>query len=489
MNRLTRLTWNFWIWPAVIQLVLAAVVFGVVVSGKATEGTNLRGRQVVAVALACAAAWGATWWAARRQLGPWPRLLDEVQQLAAGAPTRVHLVPDDSLLQPLSESLQTLADRVSDQQKSQTEGQQLSAVLDHMVEGVLAVDGERHVRFANRAAGEMLGFELEQATDRPLPELVRYYLLHRLLDEAMSSGTRQRAELIVGRQSPRRVLNVSATPLSNPGGLGATIVMTDISELRRLESLRQDFIANVSHELKTPLSSIKAYAETLINGALYDERANLKFLKGIDEQAERLHRLIKDMLSLARIESGRKAFEMAPVEVRKMAEICIADYQPAAQAKNISLAGQLDGLGGVLVHADEEGLREIIGNLIDNAIKYTPSGGRVDVFGQTAGDEVVVEVHDTGIGVPAEHLDRLFERFYRVDKARSRELGGTGLGLSIVKHLCQVFRGSVSVTSQPNHGSQFRVMLPKATQQPAGSDDPSHSSSESVQRAVPGTTG
>ena len=207
------------------------------------------------------------------------------------------------------------------------------------------------------------------------------------------------------------------------------LVFHDVTDLRRLERMRQDFVANASHELKTPLASIKAYTETLLDWALHDETVNRRFLERIDEQVERLNQLILDLLSLARLESGQEFFEHGPLSLVPVLESCVEAHRGRAEAKNLSLTfdpGSLDD--DTLVLADEEAVRQIFDNLIDNAIKYTPEGGKVRVTCSLAADAVSVEVADTGIGIPRDDLPRIFERFYRVDKARSRELGGTGLG-------------------------------------------------------------
>jgi two-component system phosphate regulon sensor histidine kinase PhoR len=251
-------------------------------------------------------------------------------------------------------------------------------------------------------------------------------------------------------------------------------VIHDITELRRLESIRRDFLANVSHELKTPLSSIKAYTETLQNGA--DPETTQRFLSRIEEQANRLHNLILDMLVLARIESDHQSFEIVSVDLAEAARGCVEAQRRAADAKRISLhlqCASADGSAACRVRADREGLREILDNLVDNAIKYTPEGGSVTIGWRSDAGKTVesssrdlqsaictLTVSDTGIGIKPADQERVFERFYRVDKARSRELGGTGLGLSIVKHLAQSFGGSVAVASTPGEGSTFTVELP-----------------------------
>jgi two-component system phosphate regulon sensor histidine kinase PhoR len=264
-----------------------------------------------------------------------------------------------------------------------------------------------------------------------------------------------------------RIFDALAAPLPGDPPPGIVLVLRDVSELKRVEQMRQQFIANVSHELKTPLSSIKAYTETLLAGAREDPVHAQRFLERIDEQAGRLHQLILDMLTLARIESREAALELADVPVARVVRRCLADYEPQAAARQVMLVNSVEEKE-VNVRADEEALRQILSNLIDNAIKYTPAEGRVSIGCGVDNGVAIIEVSDTGAGIPAEHHARLFERFYRVDNARSRELGGTGLGLAIVKHLCQAMGGNVSVSSQVGKGSTFAVRLPLAGSQAAG---------------------
>jgi two-component system phosphate regulon sensor histidine kinase PhoR len=242
------------------------------------------------------------------------------------------------------------------------------------------------------------------------------------------------------------------------------LVFHDVTDLRRLERMRQDFVANVSHELKTPLASIKAYTETLLDWALHDENVNVKFLHRIEEQADRLNQLILDLLSLARLESGLESFEHRPLALSPLVSACVEAHRDRAEAKSQSLGLDLGPLDdATLVLADDEAVRQILDNLISNAIKYTPEKGSVTVRCASAdGDGYVeIEVADTGIGIPRDDLPRVFERFYRVDKARSRQLGGTGLGLSIVKHLVQSLGGQVTVDSRVGVGTRFTVQIPR----------------------------
>jgi two-component system phosphate regulon sensor histidine kinase PhoR len=333
-----------------------------------------------------------------------------------------------------------------------------ATVLGGMIEGVIAVDARQRIVLANKAAGRLFDFRPPAAEGRPLLEVVRNHALDQAVSTALASGQPQRLE--TGRDgSERLTTDIHVTPLPGDPCPGVVLVMHDTTELRRLESLRRDFIANVSHELKTPLSAIRACAETLRNGALADPEATQRFLAQIEEQSDRLHHLILDMLSLARIESGQQTFEILPLDVAEVVGDRVEAHRPAADAKRIELTIE-SGLADCRAQAEKEGLEQILDNLLDNAIKYTPDGGKVTVRWRVAGPNVRIEVEDTGIGIREEDRKRVFERFYRVDRARSRQLGGTGLGLAIVKHLVQSLGGSVAVESEPGHGSTFAVELP-----------------------------
>lgn len=370
-------------------------------------------------------------------------------------------VPNRDELGALAASFNRMCGELADQiDQLQRSGQQQATVLGGMVEGVIAIDAQQRVVLANKAAGSLLGFRPEAVEGRPLVEVIRNHELHDALSEAQSTNRPHRLDIEQQGSEPL-LLSVRITPLAGDETGAAVIVLHNITELRRLESIRQEFIANVSHELKTPLASIKAYTETLIGGALHDEQHAMQFLQRIEEQADRLNALIQDMLSLARIESAEQSFELTSIVVGEAVAACLTDYAPQAESREIKLiADSLEPQADVL--ADPEGLRVILGNLVDNAIKYTPQGGTVTVAWRTTDEkQLTLTVADSGIGIPKEELPRVFERFHRVDKARSRELGGTGLGLSIVKHLTQSFGGTVAVASQVDVGTTFTITLPR----------------------------
>jgi two-component system phosphate regulon sensor histidine kinase PhoR len=346
--------------------------------------------------------------------------------------------------------------------------QQLLVVLEAMAEAVVAVDLRRRLLFANASANRLFGLDAA-SVGRLVPELIRSPQVQDAVEATLrlSGPDAYQAELTIpGRESAQRShnrsLSVRGTPLPGRPSPGAVFVFHDVTELRRLERMRQDFVANASHELKTPLASIKAYTETLLDWALHDETVNSRFLQGIDEQVERLSQLILDLLSLARIESGQQPFDHGPLHLIPVLQACVEAQRDRALTKNLNLAFHPAGLDrAALVLADEEAVRQIVDNLVDNAIKYTPEGGTVSVSCFGDHDEACIEVADTGIGIPRDDLPRIFERFYRVDKARSRELGGTGLGLSIVKHLMQSIGGQIDVESRVGSGSKFTLHIPR----------------------------
>ena len=384
-----------------------------------------------------------------------------IQKITAGGPpVKVYLPDRDEFgllgdhLNRMSLELGARIDRLQDDQA------RLATVLNGMGEGVITVNYDEQILFANPAAGRLLNFIPADSIGKPLLEAVRNHTLHEAIGRTIEGEKQESIELKIG-ENHDRILRANFTRMQGEPCPGIVIVLNDFTDLRRLELLRQDFIANVSHELKTPLSVIKAYAETLQRGAIEDETHRKTFVARIEEQAERLHQLILDMLHLARVESGNQSLDFHPIAVAKTVDSCIADFIETTQAKQIALS--IDPTDeDLFVQADAEGLRQILNNLIDNAVKYTSKNGSVTVRWRRVDELVVIEIVDTGIGIATKDQDRLFERFFRVDKARSRELGGTGLGLSIVKHLALDFGGEVGVTSQLGTGSTFSVKLPLA---------------------------
>jgi two-component system phosphate regulon sensor histidine kinase PhoR len=310
----------------------------------------------------------------------------------------------------------------------------------------------------------LLGADVEGKS--PL-EIVRHGELVRLFDEALEEASAS-GEIDLGGLKPRRLLVHVVRIPGEEGGLLAVFV--DVTHLRRLETLRRDFVANASHELRTPVAAISSAAETLETALERDPAAARDFVQMIQRNAERLRNLVDDLLDLSRVESQDFAIRLETVDVREIVGAVVDLFRERASKKKIALTSEIVDGAGVL--ADRRGLEHVITNLVDNAVKYCPAGSRVTVRTVAGQGQAVIEVDDDGPGIEKEHLPRLFERFYRVDPGRSRELGGTGLGLSIVKHLVEAMRGSISVESEPGKGTRFVVRLKAASPQAASPEVP-----------------
>jgi two-component system phosphate regulon sensor histidine kinase PhoR len=336
-------------------------------------------------------------------------------------------------------------------------------ILETMQEGVVVVDRDGRIVLLNPALRSMLLLGAD-AVGKLLIETVRHAQLEDLLDEAREEGVGTPIEIELPGLKPRRLL-VHASPLSRgaagTGEEGLLVVFVDVTELRRLESLRRDFVANASHELRTPIAAVRSATETLRSGALDDPDAAIRFVDIIDRNAQRLQSLLEDMLELSKLESNEYRLKREHVELGNVVPIVLALFRERAEKKGVRLGAELPRHGAV-VEGDARALEHVLSNLVDNAVKYCPRGARIVVSATQEDERVKLVVSDTGPGIPAEHLPRIFERFYRVDAGRSRELGGTGLGLSIVKHMVEAMRGRVSVESSVGQGSTFVVSLPGA---------------------------
>jgi two-component system phosphate regulon sensor histidine kinase PhoR len=391
-------------------------------------------------------------------------LAEAAERLGRGEPGKHVFTLGRDEIGTLVRAFNRMSDRLSTRiAQLEEDRQQLRTILSGMVEGVVALDAEQRILFANDRAAHLLEFPTHSPVGRRLWEIVRQRPLLDVVQRALERPEPHREEVAWNGVAVRS-LTVHAARLPGSPPRGAVLVVHDTSDLRRLERLRQEFVANVSHELKTPLSVIKVCVETLLDGAADDPGHRTRFLEQIAGQSERLHALILDLLSLARIESGEELFDFQPLPVADALRAGLDRHRTRAEARGQALRLlPPPGLNGeVAVWADEEAFEQILDNLLDNALKYTPDGGRIDVAWQIDPRQVAIEVRDTGIGIPETDLPRIFERFYRVDKARSREMGGTGLGLSIVKHLTQAMHGSVRAASQVGQGTTFTITLPRA---------------------------
>ena len=339
----------------------------------------------------------------------------------------------------------------------------VATVLAAMVEGVLAVDLQQRIMHMNAAAARILGVPAVRIEERRVPEVTRIPEVGDILTAVLSDGCEHRRELRVVVPPRDRWVELHATPLSAADGrvAGALLVLHDVTELRRLESMRRDFVANVSHELKTPIAAIRGIVETILDDAEMQPETRIRFLGRARDQSLRLSALVTDLLTLSRVESGDAGRDRQPIDLCAVARDAVLQLEPTAEACGVDLELAVPG-ERVQVMGDADSLRLVVTNLLDNAIKYSATGGRVTVRLRIVGDSAEIEVEDGGVGIERKHLDRIFQRFYRIDKARSRELGGTGLGLSIVKHVVLNHGGDVAVDSSPGRGSTFRVRLPMA---------------------------
>jgi two-component system phosphate regulon sensor histidine kinase PhoR len=345
-----------------------------------------------------------------------------------------------------------------------------ATILRSMVEGVAVVDAKERIIFCNQAFREILGLETTSYEGRPLIEVLRQSDLLGVIREALDGHEVVQSEVVVGTIRPRS-FSMTAAPLpahASEGSLeraarpeGAVVALHNITELRRLERVRRDFVANVSHEFKTPLTAIQGFAETLLAGALEDRENNRRFLAIIRDHANRLARLTDDLLTLSRIEAGKLELELRPTSPAEIIEPCLETTRMKAKSKRIVLTVELPD-DFPPVRGDAGRLREVLQNLLDNAVQYTPAGGRIHVSMALRDRQAVFTVADTGIGIPQAEQERVFERFYRVDAARSREAGGTGLGLSIAKHIVEAHGGRLWVESAVGQGSRFHFSIPLA---------------------------
>jgi len=364
-------------------------------------------------------------------------------------------------IETVAQALNKTADKLEEGfSRLRESSRQLEAVLEAMEEGVIAMDADRRVLCTNKALRQMLGTEITPG--QTLEDAIHNFEFVDVMDRAMRNSAVVTADLHSG--SPIRWLKMSCSPMPAPDGRlhGAVAVVHDVTDLERVEKIRKDFVANVSHELRTPLTSIQGYAETLLENDLVRDARSREFVEIIRKHAVRMAKLTADLLTLSRIELGRHEFRFAPIPASDVVHNAIQSVQQVAEARNVALTAE--GISDQSwVTADSDAVQQVLVNLLDNALKYTSPGGEVKVSARQVKGWMEFRVSDTGVGIAAEHLPRLFERFYRVDKARSRELGGTGLGLSIVKHIVRAHGGDVRVESEPGRGSSFFFLLPTAS--------------------------
>lgn len=372
--------------------------------------------------------------------------------------------PSHQELAVLADALNEMADRVNAQlEQLQAQRAEQEAILQSMTNGMIALDRSQRIIAINRTACRMLGVDEPAAQDRLLQEVVREPALNRFVQEAMDKTGRSTGEFEIQREGAV-MLEAVGQPLirevDEPAGL--LVLLTDVTQLRKLETLRSDFAANVSHELRTPITNIKGYIETMLEVGCEDQARTVQFLKVVRGNTARLEAIIEDLLSLARMEQSdqREVPGKERVDVRRVIDAAVSQFALAMGEKRMSV--ELDVEPGLRVRGNAQLLEQAVGNLVSNAVSYGRAGTTVRVRGRSLENgEAEIAVRDEGPGIEPEHLERLFERFYRVDRARSRQLGGTGLGLAIVKHIMLAHGGRVEVSSEVGVGSEFRLLLPR----------------------------
>lgn len=389
---------------------------------------------------------------ARRRLR---RIITATHDVVRNTATHVPVASMGGELRELAEWINMLAE---DAQKSRDalghERTLLASVADGLTQGVIAIDGDHRIEMLNDAARKMLGVQSSMVGE-PLLEFVRVPELRGLIERPQDGE----AEMSLPN-CPRTLVRAARTW----GRVGRVLLLEDVTAMRRLETMRRDFVANVSHELRTPVAVIRANAETLIAGAKDDAVMAPKLIDGLHRNAERLARIIADLLDLSRLDAGQYRLEVSPVAVRAVTEQSLSAVETQAQKRNVTVNVSVPAT--ISVRADAKALDQILVNLIDNGVKYTQADGHVWVEAKEVGDDSVrIEVRDDGPGIADKHRERVFERFYRADPSRSREAGGTGLGLSIVKHLVESMGGAVGVEPNAPRGSIFWLQLPRATPQ------------------------
>jgi len=336
----------------------------------------------------------------------------------------------------------------------------LSTVLNNMVSGVILVGKSGKIILANKAIEWLLGEELDEIIGKFHFTAGNHYLLSELIERSLKTGISIHTEIEIQNIS-NKVLDVNLAPIIDVNGElnGIVVVLHDITKIKRLENMRTEFVANVSHELKTPITAVKGFAETLLDGGLNDEEILISFLQIIYKESDRLHRLISDLLDLSKIEMHKNILNYELVDITQLIQLTIKTLKPQADKKGVEL---IEVLEPISAEVDQDRMNQVLINLITNAITYTHSKGTITVELKNYNDEFFkIIIKDTGIGIPRKSIPRIFERFYRVDKARSRESGGTGLGLAIVKHIIESHKGYIHVESEVQKGTTFTITLPK----------------------------
>ena len=422
----------------------------------------IRSRIAAGALLVALLASGISWFVSRRITQPLEEMRSSANRFAEGdlfhrlAPSDIREFSDlAETMNQMAEQLQRRIDEISSQRS------QMESVLSSMREGVIATDMDQQVTSINQAAAKMFGIPMESVLGRSILEIIRNHEFQEFMDRSLKNGENSESDIFV-HNNGERIFNVQCTPLLDAmeKHMGGLVVVSDVTQLRRLENMRRDFAASVSHEIKTPLTAIKGFVETLVTGGLDDLGESQRFLTIIDKHVKRLTAIIDDLMQLSRIERDLEVQQIGlePCRIEDVLNTAVNLCADPIKEKNIDI--QLSAEAGLSGCFDATLLEQAAVNLLDNAIKYSPETSVVHIEALTVDDEIQIRFKDQGMGIADKHFPRLFERFYRVDKARSRKLGGTGLGLAIVKHIAQAHGGNVTVESELNKGSTFTLHLP-----------------------------
>lgn len=399
----------------------------------------------------------------RRISRPIEELRDTAARFARGELSSRIYLKDSEEIEALAQAMNEMAANINERLNTITrQRNEREAILASMVEGVLAVDNDEKIISMNQAAARLVGVDLYRAIGKTVPEIIRNHDLNLAVKSALASPQPVERDIYIPGASEQFLQAHGATLRDASGNIiGALIVLNDVTRIRKLETMRRDFVANVSHELRTPLTTIQGFVETLLDGALENPEEATRFLRIIEKQVERLNAIIADLLSLSRLEdeSQRAMLELEENGLRKLLDDCIEACANKARERNVELV--LDCPENLLAKVNAPLIEQAVTNLIDNAIKYSEPNSQVQVMAKEDSATFQISVRDTGCGIAEEHLPRIFERFYRIDKGRSRSLGGTGLGLAIVKHIVLAHKGKIDVESVVGKGSTFTIILPR----------------------------
>jgi len=399
----------------------------------------------------------ATLWTTRRTMRPLREIIQAMRHMTSGRfEDRINIrVSGESaeLVQALNKMSAGFNQAITSLSQ---ERNKVAAVLANMADGLLLADRETRVRLANPAVEKLFGFREEKALGYPFMEVIPNHEIDELLRQCLYKGQQLTRELEIDHG--KRFLRIIATPVLSDESSSVLLIFQDLSEMRRFQTTRREFVSNVSHELRTPLASIKAAVETLQNGALEDKSVAVDFLNRMEQEVDHLTQLVGELAELSNIESGRQ-LEMTVVDLRPLIDDTLSRLRSLAERNGLSLSA--DTPSDLLpARADASRIFQVLMNLVHNAIKFTPPGGRITISAKPLGDRLVVSVSDTGIGIAPEHLSRIFERFFKADKSRASD--GSGLGLAIAKHIVQAHDGEIWVESEEGKGSTFSFSLPQA---------------------------